>query len=164
MSGWFLVVAGDFSVPFLLLVVATGYLMSLNVWLVDRKQHQNNDSLVDLVDMHLNGKNGDCVGSDEEPNWLRNSFGVKRLKALKRRLRDIEVDLEHNVIVRGDGERLNDKELLVDEYESGYEKNGLCKRKGGGVCCGWSSSDDEDKEFKIYFCSRTHLQLSQFVK
>ncbi|KAJ0615640.1 hypothetical protein HanIR_Chr02g0081501 [Helianthus annuus] len=145
--------------------------------------------------MHLNGKNGDCVGSDEEPDWLRNSFGSKEVESPKKKvkvkkrlgfsskqrdeteieesfrdlysqLRDIEVDLEHNVIVRGDGERLDDKDLLVDEYESGDEKNGLCKRKGGGVCCGWSSSDDEDedKEFKIYFCSRTHLQLSQFVK
>ncbi|KAM0020100.1 hypothetical protein Hdeb2414_s0025g00663411 [Helianthus debilis subsp. tardiflorus] len=117
MSGWFLVVAGDFSVPFLLLEVATDYLMSLNVvrfhrrhwwqscylwagtgkilsiifsalqWLVDRKQHQNNDSLVDLVDIHLNGKNGDCVGSDEEPDWLRNSFGSKEVESPKKKVK-----------------------------------------------------------------------------
>ncbi|MFS7974276.1 putative RNA helicase chromatin remodeling SNF2 family [Helianthus anomalus] len=174
-------------------------------WLVDRKQRQNNDSLVDLVDMHSNRKNGDCVGSDEEPDWLRNSFGSKEVESPKKKVkvkkrlgfsskkrdeteieesfrdlysqfREIEVDLEHNVIVRGEGERLDDKEFLVDEYESGDEKNGLCKRKGGGVCCGSSSSDDdnedkgfsddeeEETDFKIYFCSRTHSQLSQFVK
>ncbi|KAJ0429264.1 hypothetical protein HanHA300_Chr17g0655331 [Helianthus annuus] len=144
-------------------------------WLVDRKQRQNNDS---LVDMHPNGKDGDCVGSDEESDWLRNSFGSKEVESPKKKvkvkkrlgfsskqrdeieieesfrdlysqLRDIEVDLEQNVIVRGDGERLDDKELLVDEYESGDEKNGLCKRKGGGVCCGWSSSDDEDEDKRV---------------
>ncbi|KAJ0667438.1 hypothetical protein HanPI659440_Chr17g0677831 [Helianthus annuus] len=131
-----------------------------------------------LVDMHPNGKDGDCVGSDEESDWLRNIFGSKEVESPKKKvkvkkrlgfsskqrdeieieesfrdlysqLRDIEVDLEQNVIVRVDGERLDDKELLVDEYESGDEKNGLCKRKGGGVCCGWSSSDDEDEDKRV---------------
>ncbi|XP_076911662.1 uncharacterized protein LOC143569694 [Bidens hawaiensis] len=88
--------------------------------------------------------------------------------------REIEGDLEHNNMrVKSDAEKLDDKEFLVEGYVSGDENNGLSKRKGGGICCGSSSSDDEDKEFsdqeeeadfKIYFCSRTHSQLSQFVK
>ncbi|KAI3786068.1 hypothetical protein L1987_45195 [Smallanthus sonchifolius] len=172
-------------------------------WLFDRKQGQNNDS---LVEKHPNGTNVDDVGSDDEPDWLRNASGNKEFKSpnkkkvkVKKRygfsskkrgeieieesfrdlfnqFREIEVDFEHNnLTVKGDGEKLDDKEFLVDEYESGDEKNGLCKRKGGGVCCSSSSSDgeDEDRElsdkedetdFKIYFCSRTHSQLSQFVK
>ncbi|MFS7918181.1 hypothetical protein Hanom_Chr03g00197811 [Helianthus anomalus] len=155
------------------------WMMSLNVVRFHRRHWWQSCYLwaVDLVDMHLNGKNGDCVGSDEEPDWLRNSFGSKEVESPKKKVkvkerlgfiskqRD-ETEIEESFRDLGDGERLDDKELLVDEYESGDEKNGLCERKGGGVCCGWSSSDDEDedKEFKIYFCSRTHLQLSQFVK
>ncbi|KAI7752029.1 hypothetical protein M8C21_009210, partial [Ambrosia artemisiifolia] len=175
-------------------------------WLIDRKQAQNNNSLVDI---HPNVMGGDCDGSDEEPDWLRNSFvsrevesPKKKVKVKKRygfsnnkreeteieesfrdmfsQLREIEGDLEYNnnnLEVRGDGERLglglDDKEFLMEEYESGDEKSGLCKRKGGGVCCDSSSSDGEDEEFsdkeeeadfKIYFCSRTHSQLTQFVK
>nr|GEW10396.1 ATP-dependent DNA helicase DDX11 [Tanacetum cinerariifolium] len=82
---------------------------------------------------------------------------------------------QSNVTVKSDGEKLDDKEFLVDEYESEEEKSGRSKRKGGGICGGSSSSEGEDEgdefsdeeeeaDFKIYFCSRTHSQLSQFVK
>ncbi|KAK9666160.1 hypothetical protein RND81_14G165300 [Saponaria officinalis] len=65
---------------------------------------------------------------------------------------------------------LEDGEFLVEEYESDEDESGVCKRKGGVVSM--SSSSDEDDEdggeeeagLKIYFCSRTHSQLSQFVK
>lgn len=76
--------------------------------------------------------------------------------------------------MKSDGEKLDDKEFLVEEYESEDEKSALSKRKNG-ACCGSSSSDsekegnessdeEEEADFKIYFCSRTHSQLSQFVK
>ncbi|KAK9066245.1 hypothetical protein SSX86_013566 [Deinandra increscens subsp. villosa] len=169
-------------------------------WLFDQKQRRNNDS---SVDTNQNRTNGDHVASDDEPDWLRNVLGTKEVESPKKKvkvkkrygfsskkrgeteieesfrdlynqLREIEVDLEHNnLTVKGDGEKLDDKEFLVEEYESGDEKNGVCKRKAGGICSGSSSGDDEDKEFsdieeeadfKIYFCSRTHSQLSQFVK
>ncbi|CAI9753805.1 unnamed protein product [Fraxinus pennsylvanica] len=65
-----------------------------------------------------------------------------------------------------------DEEFLLEEYESEEESGGTLKRKNAGpdVC---SSSDEEedglgDEEdgarLKIYFCSRTHSQLSQFIK
>ncbi|KAF9614380.1 hypothetical protein IFM89_018279 [Coptis chinensis] len=68
----------------------------------------------------------------------------------------------------GGGEVSEEKEFLVEEYES--EDEGKLKRKGGFD--GLSSSSDEDgykeeeevEELKVYFCSRTHSQLSQFVK
>ncbi|XP_021736848.1 ATP-dependent DNA helicase DDX11-like [Chenopodium quinoa] len=70
-----------------------------------------------------------------------------------------------------DGKLLNDDdEFLVEEYESEQEEEegGVCKRKGS-----ISSSSDEDEEdkldgeeegLKVFFCSRTHSQLSQFIK
>ncbi|KAK6914888.1 ATP-dependent helicase, C-terminal [Dillenia turbinata] len=75
---------------------------------------------------------------------------------------------------------LNDEEFLMDEYESEDEEgNGrTLKRKVGGPhvsVCSSSDEDGEDKEesdedveeeatLKVYFCSRTHSQLSQFVR
>ncbi|XP_076952036.1 uncharacterized protein LOC143625638 [Bidens hawaiensis] len=171
-------------------------------WLSDRKQGQNNNGSVDTHQNGTTGDHGE-LDDDYEPDWLRNSFVNKEVESPKKKVkpkkryefsskkrdetemeesfrdlfnqfREIEGDLEHNnMTVKSDAEKLDDKEFLVEEYVSGDEKNGLSKRKGGGICSGSSSSDDEDKEFsdqeeeagfKIYFCSRTHSQLSQFVK
>ncbi|KAL7603756.1 hypothetical protein Lser_V15G18180 [Lactuca serriola] len=171
-------------------------------WLVDRKQRKNNDSSVDthlngttgdhsgpddepdwiknikaespkkkvkLKKRHgFRSKKSDKTGLEESFNDLFNHF------------REIEADYnvngrEHNnSTVKSDGEKLDDKEFLVEEYESEDEKSALSKRKNG-ACCGSSSSDsekegnessdeEEEADFKIYFCSRTHSQLSQFVK
>ncbi|KAJ7951773.1 Helicase-like [Quillaja saponaria] len=66
-----------------------------------------------------------------------------------------------------------DEEFLLEEYESEDEETvgtRKSKRKGTGNALGSSSedeSDDEEKEekkLKVYFCSRTHSQLSQFIK
>ncbi|KAK1434113.1 hypothetical protein QVD17_11031 [Tagetes erecta] len=165
-------------------------------WLFDRKQGQDD---VSLVDKQLNGER---LGSDDEPDWLRSKeveSPKKKVKVKKRygfrnkkrdgseleesfrgfinQLREFEADLENggDLGVKDDGDKLDDMEFLVEEYESGDEKNELGMKKRGGVCCGLSSSDGEDEEFsdedeeeetdlKIYFCSRTHSQLSQFVK
>ncbi|KAK4374764.1 hypothetical protein RND71_005441 [Anisodus tanguticus] len=75
---------------------------------------------------------------------------------------------------------MDEEEFLVEEYESEDENGGRPKRKGGGVSVNSSSEEekgqdsmededeDEDEEEearpKIYFCSRTHSQLSQFIK
>ncbi|CAI9281220.1 unnamed protein product [Lactuca saligna] len=171
-------------------------------WLVDRKQRKNNESSVDthlngttgdhsgpddepdwiknieaespkkkvkLKKRHgFRSKKSDKTGLEETFNDLFNHF------------REIEADYnvygrEHNnSTVKSDGEKLDDKEFLVEEYESEDEKSALSKRKNG-ACCGSSSSDsekegnessdeEEEADFKIYFCSRTHSQLSQFVK
>lgn len=71
---------------------------------------------------------------------------------------------------------LDDKEFLLEDYESEGEDGVQPKKRGcGGVSVGSSSSGEEDAEYglkdeeeevrlKIYFCSRTHSQLSQFIK
>ncbi|RAL08409.1 DNA helicase [Aspergillus homomorphus CBS 101889] len=76
---------------------------------------------------------------------------------------------------------LHEDHFLLDEYDSGDERPGLSS-KHLGPNSGLSSStlellqrfrgqsslncdddDDQDTEIKIFFCSRTHSQLSQFA-
>lgn len=79
--------------------------------------------------------------------------------------------------VRNDVVELSDEEFLLEEYESEEEGalgDGKSKRKTLRVSLSSSSeeegedgSDEEDEEeekLKVYFCSRTHSQLSQFIK
>lgn len=71
-------------------------------------------------------------------------------------------------------DELVDEEFLLEEYDSGGESGGLSKRKNAGMDDVCSSEDEEETdEFgeeeveaqpKVYFCSRTHSQLSQFMK
>ncbi|TYJ14007.1 hypothetical protein E1A91_A10G089100v1 [Gossypium mustelinum] len=69
---------------------------------------------------------------------------------------------------------LDDNEFLLEEYES-EEEGGIgslnSKRKGNKFTVNSSSEEEEDEfeeeeevKLKVYFCSRTHSQLSQFVK
>ncbi|KAI3995975.1 hypothetical protein MKX01_037472 [Papaver californicum] len=66
-----------------------------------------------------------------------------------------------------------EEEFLVEEYESDDENgDGVrLKRKAGDNSSTDDDDDDEDglneeeqEDLKVYFCSRTHSQLSQFVK
>lgn len=80
--------------------------------------------------------------------------------------------------VVNDEAEVGDDEFLLEEYESeeeGAAGDGKPKRKAVGVSLSSSSdednedgSNDEDEEeeekLKVYFCSRTHSQLSQFIK
>ncbi|XP_010521523.1 PREDICTED: ATP-dependent DNA helicase DDX11 [Tarenaya hassleriana] len=70
---------------------------------------------------------------------------------------------------------LNDEEFLLEEYESEEESfrgERKSKRKSRGAFDSSSGdevdeeggSDEEDEGLKVFFCSRTHSQLSQFVK
>lgn len=80
-----------------------------------------------------------------------------------------------NLQKANDASELDDQEFLLEEYaseEEGAIGGGKSKRKAGGFTVS-SSSDEEEEEdgfeeeeegFKVYFCSRTHSQLSQFVK
>jgi chromosome transmission fidelity protein 1 len=75
-----------------------------------------------------------------------------------------------SVISGGFGEQCGDEgEFLLEEYESDAE-DGARKGAGKRAHCGNSSSssegDDEEEEEvmpKVFFTSRTHSQLSQFV-
>lgn len=77
-----------------------------------------------------------------------------------------------------DAVELSDEDFLVEDYESEEEGNlggGKSKRKVAGVSLSSSSEEDEedgsgddeyeeDEKLQVYFCSRTHSQLSQFIK
>ncbi|XVE88898.1 hypothetical protein DITRI_Ditri19aG0105800 [Diplodiscus trichospermus] len=77
---------------------------------------------------------------------------------------------------KNDVEDMGDEDFLLEEYES--EEEGVVgilnsKRKGSKFSVDSSSDDEageseEEKEqevkLKVYFCSRTHSQLSQFIK
>lgn len=72
-----------------------------------------------------------------------------------------------------DSQEMDDQEFLVEDYESDNEvalSSGKSKRKVSGVSISSSSDDEEEQDesneekLKIYFCSRTHSQLSQFIK
>lgn len=130
--------------------------------------------------------------SDGEPDWMRD-FGEKKpasdaveAKAKKvakfesKKMKDfgmlsnsderrgVEEGREDFVKKRSGALKMDDdEEFLLEEYESEEELT-QSKRKA----CGLESSSDEDgcdKEEvevtpKVYFCSRTHSQLSQFVE
>lgn len=80
-----------------------------------------------------------------------------------------------NLLKNDAEEELDDREFILDEYQSeeeGIAGVGRWKRKSGGVSISSSSDEDENQSdiddqegcLKVYFCSRTHSQLSQFVK
>lgn len=65
----------------------------------------------------------------------------------------------------------DDVEFLLDDYESegeGCDSGGRGSKRKGRSLDSSSSDDDEEEEKetfpKVYFTSRTHSQLSQFVK
>nr|KYP54202.1 putative ATP-dependent RNA helicase DDX11 [Cajanus cajan] len=98
-------------------------------WVIDRRLLEE----VACGDGRGNGDGG--VGSDDEPDWMR----------------DFVVNKEEN----------------KKEEKSG----GVSKRKAVKSSFSSSSEDEsgeeeeeEDKKLKVYFSSRTHSQLSQFVK
>ncbi|XAR50639.1 RNA helicase [Bertholletia excelsa] len=117
----------------------------------------------------------------------RKSHGIRSMKLQKKRDEEIFGDhkweddgvckekVQKDVKKKTDPEELNDTEFLVEDYESDGEggvSRGKSKRKAGSVSSSSDDdkrgdSDDEDEEespLKIYFCSRTHSQLSQFIK
>ncbi|KAJ4959423.1 hypothetical protein NE237_026534 [Protea cynaroides] len=65
-----------------------------------------------------------------------------------------------------------EEEYLLEEYESEEEGKADAKSKRKADSVSYSSSSDEKEEdglrdeedIKVYFCSRTHSQLSQFIK
>ncbi|KAB2612824.1 ATP-dependent RNA helicase DDX11 [Pyrus ussuriensis x Pyrus communis] len=84
---------------------------------------------------------------------------------------------EKNLLMSNDAVELSDEEFLVGDYESEEEEEGdpdggKSKRKLSGVSLSSSSEEDEengddefeDEKLQVYFCSRTHSQLSQFIK
>lgn len=87
---------------------------------------------------------------------------------------DTDTEKVNNLLTKHEVVGMDEEEFLVEEYESEDENGGRPKRKGGGVSVNSSSEEENDEDNmedeedearpKIYFCSRTHSQLSQFVK
>ncbi|KAL1199377.1 Regulator of telomere elongation helicase 1 [Cardamine amara subsp. amara] len=140
-------------------------------WLIDRKEKANSGFTEESHKVDGN----DC----DEPDWMRN-FTVnenskanddKTIKNSKSPFRRRKHAKERVPQVEGEAE-LTDQEFLLDDYESQEEESSNSKRKLTG---GFESSsedeedenegsDDDEQGLKVFFCSRTHSQLSQFVK
>ncbi|XP_020574920.1 ATP-dependent DNA helicase DDX11 [Phalaenopsis equestris] len=144
-------------------------------WLVDRRKRQQQ--------CEKTTETANIGDDDDEPDWMRD-FVVsdaqkeeKRGKRLgsghgdegkKNPLSAIESEVKQSESLTGD----DDVEFLLDDYESEEEGcDNVCRgSKRKGARCLDSSSSDEDieeekeKSPKVYFTSRTHSQLSQFVK
>ncbi|CAJ2656141.1 unnamed protein product [Trifolium pratense] len=153
-------------------------------WVVDRRQQQEEEKALGL----MSGKN---EGLDDEPDWMRD-FVVNNndQKEVKRKIKNEKFravlgksdndcrkknigDLKKKIDEVGRDE----DEFLLEEYESEDEKveggSVVSKRKASKSSFSSSSEDEsgdddeeeeEEKKLKVYFCSRTHSQLSQFVK
>lgn len=135
-------------------------------WLLDQREKPKKAATV-------------SVGDEEEPDWMRDFVvDVPEKKSVTVRKKNDRFRFKGNWGVskrdcRDSGGKVcdeggdEDDEFLVEKYESDVDEK--LKRKSGS----WSSSDDEDEEGeervvevvpKVYFCSRTHSQLSQFIK
>ncbi|CAK9174607.1 unnamed protein product [Ilex paraguariensis] len=132
--------------------------------------------------------NKDNEVSPEKKVKEKKKLGFRSKKNIKKenqeRFRDIFTHTEeeedtdnkekNNLKEKNGAEVLVGEEFLVEEYESEEESRGQPKRKAGGVSISSSSDEKEDEDrlddeeeeahLKIYFCSRTHSQLSQFIK
>lgn len=162
-------------------------------WVLDRRLQEEA-----ACEDRGNGDGG--VGSDDEPDWMRDFVVNKEenkkaekcgsvlgkshsKKKNKEVIKDFRVmGVEESPVEKGseglqkkiDSVDVSDKEFLLEEYESEDEKgvgSVVSKRKAGKTSFSSSSEDEsgeeeeeEEKKLKVYFCSRTHSQLSQFVK
>lgn len=132
---------------------------------------------------------GDCA--EEEPDWMRDFVvDAEQSRPLKTKERKQRTVADPSVLTRSLGDlqkgesgsfdsslEFDEKEFLVEEYES-EEEGGLGIGKSTrkrGAHSGCSSSEDEDEASggqggeievtpKVYFSSRTHSQLTQFVR
>lgn len=131
--------------------------------------------------------NKDCQVQDKKIKKKKSGFGLRTIG--ERKNQEIPRDrFSHskekdecctkkkyeNLQKKNDLPELDDDEFLLEEYESeeeGVIGGGKSKRKAGGGTISSSSYEedeedgfDEEEVLKVYFCSRTHSQLSQFIK
>lgn len=157
-------------------------------WLIDRKEKAKSDS------HKVDGNDGDdepdwmrnftVNENDRAPdvNTIKNnSKSPFRLrKHAKQRVPQVfsnpmeghsDASKEGEDPVRKHEAELNDQEFLLEEYESQEDSSPKSKRKPAGGFDSSSEDEEDEKEcsddeqgLKVFFCSRTHSQLSQFVK
>ncbi|VVA95970.1 unnamed protein product [Arabis nemorensis] len=146
-------------------------------WLIDRKEKAKSG----LAESHT-------VDGDDEPDWMRDFTVTENEKTIKSpfRLRKhakqrvFSIPMEGRSDARKEGEDSvgkhvaelnNDQEFLLEDYESDEDSSPKSKRKPARGFDSSSEDEEDDKEcsddeqgLKVFFCSRTHSQLSQFVK
>ncbi|XP_022641713.1 ATP-dependent DNA helicase DDX11 [Vigna radiata var. radiata] len=161
-------------------------------WVLDKRLQQEA-----VCDENPGSGGGGGVGSDDEPDWMRD-FVVNKVENNKKEEKYGSVwgkphsskkrtEVRKDFRVMGAGEEkggdsaqnkidavgVTDKEFLLEEYESEDERGPgsiMSKRKTVNTSFSSSSEDEcseeeeEEKKLKVYFCSRTHSQLSQFIK
>ncbi|KAK7255379.1 hypothetical protein RIF29_28788 [Crotalaria pallida] len=157
-------------------------------WVVDRRQQELKEA--GCKDQANDGG----LGSDDEPDWMRNfavnkdehvkedkiknkkdKFGyINNHKKKKDSCTESPIAKRcESLQNKNDTADVSDKEFLLEDYESGDEDDPGSKRKPTKSIFTSSSEDESDKDveevveekkFKVYFCSRTHSQLSQFIK
>lgn len=151
-------------------------------WIVDRRQRAKVEQKIGAT------KTGCC--DEEEPDWMRDfvvdSETIHQVQTKGRKLGTVHNtrpsprkyrNVQRAEEVSSDNAvEIDEAEFLVDEFESdeddmpGTGKFKTKRERGSG----WNSSEEEDEASeiieedvevtpKIYFCSRTHSQLSQFV-
>lgn len=152
-------------------------------WVLDQRQPDEEETTLGSV----SGKN-ENQGSDDEPDWMRdfvvnNNHQKEEKRKIKKEkfvslLGKSDNDYEKsnkngNLKKKIDEVGDNEEEFLLEEYESEDEgSSGSSKRKASKSGFSSTSEDEsgddeeeeEEKKLKVYFCSRTHSQLSQFVK
>lgn len=138
-------------------------------WLLDHRE-----AAATAAPAHPSGASG-SGGEDDEPDWLRDFTPLPPVKESTKKkakppaLRKTMVSRKPDGFGEEDGGD-DEGEFLLEEYESDSEdiaRRGVGKR---AHCGGSSSSEDEELDEdeeevtpKVYFTSRTHSQLTQFV-
>ncbi|GER48349.1 ATP-dependent RNA helicase chl1 [Striga asiatica] len=159
-------------------------------WLVDRKKQESlenggvensgelngEDDEPDWMRNFVPNKEQELMGPKNPVQ--RNKIG-SRPKGKEDSFRDlitlgegeVEKEMANGKKVKNGGDEVDDDEFLLEDYESDEENEGKSKRKNVGVDDDLSSEgeeldgkEEEETRLKIFFCSRTHSQLSQFMK
>lgn len=111
-----------------------------------------------------------------KPDKRSNQGSCKDLFSLGSKEEDFVTKKEReNLQKKNDAVQLSDEEFLLEDYESEEEGAGGTSKRKAGKGPHIPSSDEEEEEdqsdeeedeekLKVYFCSRTHSQLSQFIK
>ncbi|KAF3450756.1 hypothetical protein FNV43_RR06845 [Rhamnella rubrinervis] len=158
-------------------------------WVVDRREQQKsnkensakNDDFGsdDEPDWMRNFTVNKDNEAPEKKIKKKENFQIGFGKSNQRRTHESFIKKEEkNLRVSRDEVELSDDEFLLEEYESeeeGAVGDGKSKRKAGGACLSSSSDEEEDdsddkedeeekERLQVFFCSRTHSQLSQFIK
>ncbi|OIW11879.1 hypothetical protein TanjilG_25792 [Lupinus angustifolius] len=158
-------------------------------WVVDRRRQQEAGFVWGKDQVNDGG-----LGSDDEPDWMRNFDVNKDDQVKEEKIKNKKDKFGYNSKKKNNKNSckesltakgceslekkietvdVSDKEFLLEEYESEDEDDPCCvssKRRATKSILTSSSEDDsdeeevEEKKFKVYFCSRTHSQLSQFIK